>query len=279
MASRKIVCMFCSSSFHEKAFPAHLKREDSRFNTDEHRAIAKNWTLIKDSPNIHNAYEELCGKVKGLRSRTDVEAFKEAFVQISDKIKVIDNIDVPGMTWHRNQAQYLKSVAEYYNNSQHSRNYTSVCSRLFKAANSDDIKDCFNPTVITAAILNPDNAVKTKLEYISMVQKIRRLAYLKCLVQVRAEHLHWLKEVTHDLRSNVHKSRGIPSERKEEIEGFVEEITEKIKPLLTEEMLIEIEQLYEVDPEMYLKVMFARVYVKNPPRVTTYTKLKPPQLL
>ena len=30
---------------------------------------------------------------------------------------------------------------------------------------------------------------------------------------------------------------------------------------------------------MYLKVLFARVYVKNPPRVTTYTKLKPPQLL
>ena len=38
--------------------------------------------------------------------------------------------------------------------------------------------------------------------------------------------------------------------RKEEIEGFVEEITEKIKPLLTDELSDEIEQLYEVDPKI-----------------------------
>ena len=59
--------MFCSSSFHEKAFPAHQKREDSRLNTDEQRTMAKNWNLIKDSPNIPDAYEELCAKVKTLR--------------------------------------------------------------------------------------------------------------------------------------------------------------------------------------------------------------------
>ena len=82
-----------------------------------------------------------------------------------------------------------------------------------------------------------------------MVQTIRRLTYLKCLVQVRAEHLHWINEVTYDLRSNVHKVAG-SLRRKEEIEGFVEEITEKIKRLLTDELLDEIEQLYEVDQEM-----------------------------
>ena len=70
-------------------------------------------------------------------------------------------------------------------------------------------------------------------------------------------------------------------QRKEEIEGFVEEITEKIKPLLTDELSEEIKQLYEVDPKIYfkVKVLFVRVYVKNPLRVSKYTELKPPQLL
>ena len=71
----------------------------------------------------------------------------------------------------------------------------------------------------------------------------------------------------------------IPSENKEEIEGIVKEIIEKIEPLLENEVLEETREHYEVDPEGHLKIMFARVYVRNPVRILTYTNLRPRSLL
>ena len=115
--------------------------------------------------------------------------------------------------------------------------------------------------------------VKTKLEYLGCVKEIKRLACLKCLVSVRAEHLHWLSETINDLKTRKKTGKCIPSERKEEIEGIVNEIIEKTEPQLEKEVLEEIREYYEVDPEGHLKNKFARLYVRNPVRVLTYTNL------
>ena len=162
--------------------------------------------------------------------RLDVNKFKEAFVEIENKLKIVDFIDVPGVTWHHHRAMFLKLRAAHFKNSQHSRNYVSVCSRLFKAANSEDIKDC-SANRIQMAILDSNCMVKTILEYLGCVKEIKRLAYLKCLVSVRAEHLHWLSETINDLKTRKETGKCIPSKRKEEIEGIVKEIIEKIEPV------------------------------------------------
>ena len=205
--------------------------------------------------------------------RLDVNKIKEAFVEIENKLKIVDIIDVPGVTWHHNRAMFLKLLAAHFNNSQHSRNYVSVCSRLFKAANSEDIKDCSAPNVIQMAILDSNCIVKTILKYLGCVKEIKRLAYLKCLVSVRAEHLHWLSETINDLKTRKETGKCIPSERKEEIEGIVNEIIEKPEPQLEKEVLEEIREDNEVDPEGHLKIKFARVYLRNPVRVLTYTNI------
>ena len=80
--------------------------------------------------------------------RLDVKKFTEAFVEIENKLRIVDITDEPGVTWYHNRAMFLKSLAAHFTNSQRSRNYVSVCSRLFKAANSEDIKDCSAPNAI-----------------------------------------------------------------------------------------------------------------------------------
>ena len=107
--------------------------------------------------------------------RLDVNKFKEAFVEIENKLRIVDIIDIPEVTWHHNRAMFLKSLAAHFNNSQRCRNYVSVCSRLFKAANSEDIKDCSAPNVIQIAILDSNCMVMTKMEYLGCVKEIKRL--------------------------------------------------------------------------------------------------------
>ena len=76
---------------------------------------------------------------------------------------------------NHNRAMFLKSLAAHFNNSERCRNYVSVCSRLFKAANSEDIKDSSAPNVIQMAILDSNCMVKTKMEYLGCVKEIKRL--------------------------------------------------------------------------------------------------------
>ena len=74
------------------------------------------------------------------------------------------NADVPGVTWHRNKIYIQIFLGDYFHNSQHSRNYVSICASLFKA-HSDDIKE-FSPLAIQEVIFNRDFLNKTKLEYL-----------------------------------------------------------------------------------------------------------------
>ena len=194
MSSKQIVCVTFQKSFQEKTFSNNVKEKTVVFQLTSTESFSGNWKTVKNCQTVNNAFEYICNRVKGSRMLLDINKFKEAFVEIENKLRIVDITDVPGVTWYHNRAMFLKSLAKHFTNSQRSRNYVSVCSRLFKAANSEDIKDCSAPNAIQMAILDSNCMMKTKLEYLGCVKEIKRLAELKCLVSVRAQHHHWLSE-------------------------------------------------------------------------------------
>ena len=94
---------------------------------------------------------------------------------------------------------------------------------------------------------------------------------------VSDDHSVWLSETIKDLKCTREVERGVPSQRKE-IEEEVQIILEKIEPLIKDDILTELREKHG-DPEFYFKVLFTSIYVKNPVRVSTYSNLKPSQLL
>ena len=104
----------------------------------------QNWRRVVECETIDADYKVICERVRGSRTKINKSKFRIAFADIEFNLKNLLNADGPGVTWHRNKIYFQILLGEYFHNSQHSRNYVSICASLFKAAHSEDIKD-FSP--------------------------------------------------------------------------------------------------------------------------------------